>query len=665
MKAGSTAGAVRARRSLRRGVTLIAAAALIAVSAIVIAYAEFRESLVSRRYEAAWTAAQSDLLSTMLDLYRARLGDIVRQVVLNDEIDTALGGAASEELGRVLDRARNVLPERPEFAVLSASGEVLATAGDEAGLVLSGTALRRATDEFRSRTVFQGLGRSLSGSLGGQAADEVRNRIVFSSSGSPFLAHYAPVRRGDAVVGQVAAFLEISDGISSFFPALSGLAFVPPAGGPIRLAGDVPAFGPALSEAGERAGHRILTSPDGRRFDVAILPLADGDGPPSGALVFLRDISDALEREEVLAMLALSSVLVIILLSLGLLAQALRIGFRPLGAVVYLLDAMARGETGLRMRDVEARPDPESLVEGVPERFVHHSAARMDEKADGHGQAGAGRRAVAEIDTLLDTVERFRASIGVRNALIAVQEQLESARRIQQSLLPEDFALDPGLEIDGRMRAAQDVGGDFFDAFPVGEGRIAVVIADVSGKGIAAALFAAQASVVLRSHCQTPENLSEQIKAANNALCQRNPEEMFLTAIMAFVTPRTGEVAFVNAGHCPPMIAGPDGKVRLETTTPNLVLGVIPDVDWTLHQLTLGPEETLLFHSDGFDEAQTNDGEILGRDSSMEIFGKVVREAGGLGCADVSARILEEIDRFAGDAPQADDITLMTMRRAG
>ncbi|MYG28388.1 MAG: PP2C family protein-serine/threonine phosphatase, partial [Boseongicola sp. SB0677_bin_26] len=222
--------------------------------------------------------------------------------------------------------------------------------------------------------------------------------------------------------------------------------------------------------------------------------------------------------------------------------------------------------------------------------------------------------------------------------------------------------LHPGLDFSGRMRAAQDVGGDFFDAFPVDDGRVAAVIADVSGKGIAAALFAAQASVVLRSHCQTPENLPVQIQAANNALCQRNPEEMFLTAIVAFITPRTGEVAFVNAGHCPPMIAGIDGKVRLEMRPPNLVLGVLPDVDWSLHHLTLGPGESLLFHSDGFDEAQTKEGEILGRDKSMEIFGKVIGEAESQDCAAVSERILEEIDQFAGDAPQADDITLITMK---
>ena len=639
MAASSTISANRKRRSLRRGISLIAAAALLAVSAIIIAYAEFRESLVSRRYEAAWIEVQSDLLDTMLDLYRERLGDIARQVVLNADIDAALERDVSRSLERVLDRARNVLPERPDFAVLSASGEILATTGDEADLVESGAVRERATDV-------------------------VRNIIIASSSGSPVLAHYAPVRRGDATVAQVVALLEISDGISSFFPGLSGLAFMPSAGGLLGLTGDVPALDSALPESDGQARHQILSSVDGRRFDVATLPLRDENGNLSGEFVFLRDISDALEREEVLATLAFSTVLVIILLSLGLLVQALRLGFRPLGAVVYLLDAMARGETGLRMRNVEPPPEPEIDVEGVPERFAYHSVARQGHKPEASPSTSLAQRSVAEIDTLLDTVERFRASIDARNALIAVQEQLESARRIQQSLLPVDFDLHPGLDFSGRMRAAQDVGGDFFDAFPVDDGRVAVVIADVSGKGIAAALFAAQASVVLRSHCQTPENLPEQIQAANNALCQRNPEEMFLTAIVAFVTPGTGEVAFVNAGHCPPMIAGADGKVRLETRPPNLVLGVLPEVDWSLHHMTLSPGESLLLHSDGFDEAQTMEGEILGRDSAMEIFGNVIGEAERRDCDGVSQRILEEIDQFAGAAPQADDITLITMKLA-
>ncbi|MYA87881.1 MAG: SpoIIE family protein phosphatase [Boseongicola sp. SB0662_bin_57] len=638
MAASSTKHRTRKGRSLRRGITMIAAAALVAVSGIIIAYAEFRYDLVSRRYETSWIEVQSDLLDTMLELYRGRLGDVARTVVLDAEIDTALRNGSSDDLNRVLEQARNTVRARPEFAVLSGSGQILATTGDEAGLVESGAIQERATDA-------------------------VRNRIVVSPGGSPFLVHYAPVRRGDVVVAQVVAYLEVSDGISFFFPDLIGLALSQPEGGLLGLAGDVPAFESALPEPDGQARHQIMSSPDGRRFDVATLPLRDEDGTFSGELVLLRDISDALEREEVLATLAFSSVLVIVLLSLGLLARALRLGFRPLGAVVYLLDAMARGETGLRMRNVEPPPEPESDVEGGPERYAYHSVARKGQKPDSSGSASLAQRSVAEIDTLLDTVERFRASIDARNALIAVQEQLESARRIQQSLLPEDFDLHPGLDFSGRMRAAQDVGGDFFDAFPVEDGRVAAVIADVSGKGIAAALFAAQASVVLRSHCQMPENLPEQIQAANNALCQRNPEEMFLTAIVAFITPRTGEVAFVNAGHCPPMIAGADGKVRLEMRPPNLVLGVLPDVDWSLHHLTLSPGESLLLHSDGFDEAQTKEGDILGRDKSMEIFGKVIAEAEGQDCAGVSERILEEIDQFAGDAPQADDITLIAMRR--
>ena len=638
MTASSTKHGTRKGRSLRRGITLIAAAALLAVSGIIFAYSEFRQDLVSRRYESASIEVQSGLLDTMLALYRGRLRDIARTIVLDAEIDTAIDNGGSDDLSRLLERARNTLLARPSFAVISASGEVLATTGDEVGLVESGA-------------------------VQGRAAEAIRNRIFVSSNGVPYLVHYAPVRRGDLVVAQVVAFLEISNGISVFFPDLVGTAFAQRADGLVRLSGDVPAFESAFPSPDGQARLQVQASIDGRRFEVVTLPLRDEDGNFSGDVILLKDISKALEREEVLATLAFASVLVIVLLSLGLLARALRLGFRPLGAVVYLLDAMARGETGLRMRDAAPRPEPESQVEGVPARFAFHSVARQSQQSESSESTSVTRRTVAEIDTLLDTVERFRASIEARNALIAVQEQLESARRIQHSLLPVDFDLHPGLEIGARMRAAQDVGGDFFDAFPVDDGRVAAVIADVSGKGIAAALFAAQASVVLRSHCQTPENLPEQIKAANNALCQRNPEEMFLTAIVAFVTPRTGEVAFVNAGHCPPMIAGPDGEVRLEMRPPNLVLGVLPDVDWSLHHLTLNPGESLLFHSDGFDEAQTKEGEILGRDSAIEIFSKVVREAESPDCTEASDRILDQIDQFAGDAPQADDITLITMRR--
>ncbi len=615
--------------SLRQSVTLTAAFALLAVSVVLVTYAEIRSASQAHRHEAARLDVQADLMDTMLDLYRERLGALARRVAADPEVDAALlAGFASPEVSETLELAREQLPERPVLVLFTPDGQTLT---DAAG---------GGADAIRPGVLPQG------------AAPGLETTMVVGADGAPVLAHYAPVRRGDRIVGSVGAFLPVSDRVEAFFPDLLGLAFLDADGGFRRLAGEFPDAAAATIGADSDGQAQSLILPDTetrRRLEATLLPLRHETQGAAGNLILLRDITEIIRREELLTRLAFTTVLVIIILSLGLLMRALRLGFRPLGAVVRLLDTMVKGETGLRFRGMEGGPQ---VWDAPPEGDTGEGAA---------SDASSGR----EIDTLLDTVERFRASLDARNALIIVREQLASARRIQQSLLPVEFDLHPGLEVHGRMRAALEVGGDFFDTFPLKGDRVAVVIADVSGKGIAAALFAAQASALLRAHCLQSDDLAAVVRSANIALCERNPEDMFLTAILAVITPETGQVSFVSAGHCPPMIAGNDGVVRLVETEPEPVLGVLPDLTWTPHHLTLSPDDRMLFYSDGFDEAQTGDGVLLGTSGAMKMFQDACAGETDLSGERLSRLILDRIDAFAAGAPQSDDITLMVIGRAG
>ena len=605
--------------SLRRSIALTAVAALVAISVILIGFAEIRGASLTRRHAEASLDVQADLVHTMLDLHHERLGALARQVAADPEVDAALlASSGSTDLEEALRIVREGRPERPTLVLVTSEGAIIAST-DDGSVALDPGMLEQA------------------------APLNPQTRLLVDDNGSPVLAHSAPVRRGDQIVGTIWAALPIAKGIDEFFPRLAGLAYYDADGDSRSLLGEVPDIEAILDGDSTRAQGTILSDNDGRRLDATILPLQFESAESMGGLIMLRDISNAVRREELLTTLAFTSVLAIIALSLGLLLQQLRVGFRPLGAVVQLLGAMSGGETQMRVGNLSA------------------DLGSADGKPEGNGTSGI--RSGREISTLLRAVESFRASLDARNALIAVTEQLENAKRIQQSLLPASFDLHPGLDIHGRMRPAQEVAGDFFDLFLMGDGRVAVLIADVSGKGMAPALFAAQASALLRAQCYHSDEPAKVIEAANTALCERNPEDMFLTAILAVVTPGTGLISFVNAGHCPPMIADQDGNIRLVTTEPDMVIGVIPGLEWSQHSLVLAPGERLLFYSDGFDEAQTESGRLLGTDGAVKVFKEACAADRKFSSKRLCELIINRIDDFAAGAPQADDISLLVMHR--
>jgi len=605
----------RGQPSLRQGITVTAGAALLVVSVVLIAYAEIRSATRVRQQQAAVQALHAELVETMLALQQEQLGVLARRVAADRQVDAA-STDATVNLEAVLDTLRE---DRPvALVVTAASGDVLATSIDRSA----------TTDVAR---------------WPGPETALAETRLATGPDGAPLLLLHAPIRRGDRVAGTVRIALPIVNVADEFFPGLAGLAFRPPGGDLVSLSGARPDIA-SVPVGAQTAG---VSGESGQRFEAVLVPLGFGDGAPIGDLVFLREITDALLREELFARLTHVTVLVVILISLGLLTRALRLGFRPLGAVVHLLEAMSRGDTGLRFRRPEPSParvsEPDGAETAVPEEF-----------------APGEDRPRQEIGTLLRAVESFRASIDANNALIAVREQLDNARRIQQSLLPRRFDLHPGLDIFGRMRPALEVAGDFFDIFELDDARIAAVIADVSGKGLAPALFAAQASALLRAQCHQNPEPDDALRLANQALCERNPEDMFLTCILAVVTPRTGAVSFVNAGHCPPVIVRRDGTVAQVETDPEPILGIVPDFAWTRHRFVLNPGDRFLFYSDGFDEAQTQAGDALGTGRVIEMFSRACSEDAA-SSEGIARRLFDGIDEFAAGAPQADDITIIAI----
>lgn len=604
------------RASLRHYITFTAGSALIVISAILIVYAEIRTTVRVNQQQAAMHVVKTGLVETALALKHERLSALARNIASDGQVDIELSGGFSN-LEKVLDIAR--ANQQIALVVTAASGNILARSADRSVAIDS--------------SLFSGTKIAIS-----------KTQLMIGLDGIPFLLHQTPIRRGDQIVGVVWVKLSITNVVDEFFPDLSGLAFRTADGIIEQISGyhiDT-TFVPANTKIG------ILSAEGRKHFETVFIPLSFGNNDQLGDLILLREITNAAIREKFLSRLTLVAVFVIILISLGLLTRALRLGLRPLGAIVHVLEAMSQGDTKMRVRHAQMPSLPESrksiAQEGISKNL------KPDENVSRN-----------EIGTLLGAVESFRVGIDAQNTLIAVRAQLENARLIQESLLPRRFDLHPDFDIFGHMRPALEVAGDFFDVFKLGDGRLAVLIADVSGKGLAAALFAAQASALLRAHCHQTHEPDDAIHLANQVLCERNLEDMFVTCILAVIVPETGAVAFVNAGHCSPVVLRADGKVEQIITQPDPILGIVSDFTWKRHHFNLAPGDRFLFYSDGFSEAQTQTGAMLGTEKVIKMFSSA-RCAKELSSKQVSSCLFDAVDGFAVGVPQTDDITIITVR---
>lgn len=264
--------------------------------------------------------------------------------------------------------------------------------------------------------------------------------------------------------------------------------------------------------------------------------------------------------------------------------------------------------------------------------------------------------------------------------------ELDVARQIQMSAVPHDFdSLTErfALDIAGFMRPAREVGGDFYDVFEVGERGVAFVIGDVSGKGVPAALFMMRAQSLLRQYLLETDDLGTAFTLANRQLCERNDAMLFVAAFACVVDTATGEVRYANAGHNPPMLKQ-NGKLGYLACRPGLVLGAMDVVKYREGSFACSPGEGLLLYTDGVSEAANAAEELYGEERLLETLARI-DASGGEGvpvgsdvqAPDVAAAasaatassaqaavnsLVASVDAFAGEAPQADDITMLAFR---
>ena len=238
-----------------------------------------------------------------------------------------------------------------------------------------------------------------------------------------------------------------------------------------------------------------------------------------------------------------------------------------------------------------------------------------------------------------------------------MKSELEVASVIQQSLLPsltEKYPGRPELAVSGFMEAAKEVGGDFYDVFFVGTNKIAILIGDVSGKGVPAALFMASTKIILQNCIRDLPSLTEAITAVNNVLCEKNEAEMFVTIWAGVLDLQSGNLTCISAGHNPPVLIR-NGKAEFIKSKTSFVIGGLENINYMETDFQMLEGDAIFLYTDGVTEATTKGNELYGNDRLLACLDE---------CADLDVqttleRVKKSVDDFVRDHEQFDDITML------
>jgi sigma-B regulation protein RsbU (phosphoserine phosphatase) len=236
--------------------------------------------------------------------------------------------------------------------------------------------------------------------------------------------------------------------------------------------------------------------------------------------------------------------------------------------------------------------------------------------------------------------------------------ELKMAHDIQQSFLPDAIPDLPGFELAAQNIPAKEVGGDFYDFIPISEGKIGLTIADVSGKGVPAALFMALSRTIVRAKATRSSSVREVIRDANSLIMADAKSGMFFTLFYAVLDLSERTLTYVRAGHNPPVIFKAKTRTLMQLDAKGIALGAIADIELEERKIILDGGDTVVFYTDGVTEAINKSMEQFGEERLITTI-KVNHE---LSANDMIEKIKGEVLAFCGDEPQFDDITLMALK---
>lgn len=260
-------------------------------------------------------------------------------------------------------------------------------------------------------------------------------------------------------------------------------------------------------------------------------------------------------------------------------------------------------------------------------------------------------KGIAHVRQLQDTLE-------TRDKLVSIKRELEVASQVQMSALPAELPANEFFDVKARVIPAKEVGGDFYDYYLIDEHHLALVIADVAGKGIPAALFAMVTRALIKSVASQYESPAATLKAVNEQLCDGNDSCVFITTFFGVLDLRSGAFLYSNAGHNPPRLLRADGSLEVVAPTDNLVLGIDDGEAYANAEVQFHPGDALILYTDGVTEAEDAGEEEYGDHR----FDQMLAAAGSTDASAIIDAIVSAVREFAGEANQSDDITCVVSR---
>ncbi|HEY6435022.1 MAG TPA: SpoIIE family protein phosphatase [Ignavibacteriaceae bacterium] len=265
------------------------------------------------------------------------------------------------------------------------------------------------------------------------------------------------------------------------------------------------------------------------------------------------------------------------------------------------------------------------------------------------------------IEKSLKEIDLYKQALVSHNKLVAFQQELNIATVIQTSILPKTFPPFPDrkeFDIYAKMLPAKEVGGDLYDFFLIDKYRLGVVIGDVSGKGIAAALLMAVCKTLLKATAYKGMPADSILSEVNNILFEESPSNMFVTVFYGVLDTRSGTFEYSNGGHNSPYLISTDGKVQSLSDIGGMLIGAMKDVEYQSNVIMLKPGESIFFYTDGVTEAFNKDNEEFQESRLVEI----LNNQNNLSANDLVHHVFKNVQSFTNGVEQSDDITCLALK---
>ena len=262
------------------------------------------------------------------------------------------------------------------------------------------------------------------------------------------------------------------------------------------------------------------------------------------------------------------------------------------------------------------------------------------------------------VERTVENLMLWREALSSRDKLVAVQHELGVAQSMQQNILPQTFPTTENYDVYAHMVAARSVGGDFYDVYDLGNGKLGVVIADVSDKGVPAAMFMMASRTLLKACAFCSVSPSQVLGQVNQMLSENNDAMTFVTLLYGIYDPETKDFTYSNAGHNFPIVVRPGPKVELLESTGGIALGIEGEFPFQEETTTLEPGSMIVLYTDGVSEAEREDGEMF----EMERFGQIFKDNSYESAQQATDAVFDAVHDFVGDSPQSDDITCLVLK---